>query len=118
MNWYIGVLKNYVGFSGRARRTEYWMYALFNFVISAVLGIIDSQIGTNIPAYIYTLAVLLPSIAVAMRRLHDTERSGAWLFLLLIPIVGAIILIIFFAMEGTRGPNRYGQDPKQVPAVA
>lgn len=118
MNWYIGVLKNYVGFSGRARRTEFWMFVLFNVIVSVILSIIDRLIGNNILGYIYALAVLLPSLAVAVRRLHDTDRTGWWILIGLIPVIGAIVLIVFYAMPGTVGPNRYGADPKQAPAVA
>ena len=114
MNWYLAVLKNYVGFEGRARRQEFWMYALINFIIAVVLYLIGLAIGTQIIYYLYALAVLLPGLAVAVRRLHDTDKSGWWVLLGIIPIVGAIILIVFTATEGTRGPNQYGQDPKAV----
>lgn len=115
MNWYLAVLKNYAGFAGRARRTEYWMFALFNFVITIVLEIIGVFIHTQIIAYLYGLAVLIPSLAVGARRLHDTGRSGWWLLIGLIPLVGAIILIVFFATEGQPGNNQYGANPKLAP---
>lgn len=81
MQWYLQVLKNYVEFSGRARRKEYWMFILISVIISAILNVIQYVIGMEIPALslIYSLAVLLPSIAVGVRRLHDTERSGHWM---------------------------------------
>ncbi|HFK4480310.1 TPA: DUF805 domain-containing protein [Citrobacter sedlakii] len=115
MDWYIGVLKNYALFSGRARRKEYWMFVLINMIISAILNVIQAVIGMETPyiTIIYSLAVLLPSIAVAVRRLHDTERSGWWLLISLIPIVGAIVLIVFMCQNGTAGNNRFGADPKQ-----
>ena len=123
MQWYLAVLKNYAGFSGRARRQEFWMFVLVNFVISIVLSIIDLAIGTRtnsgvgLLSTIYSLAVLIPSIAVAFRRLHDTDRSGWWILIGLVPCVGFIILIVFYAMEGNRGDNQYGPDPKLVPAA-
>jgi uncharacterized membrane protein YhaH (DUF805 family) len=116
MNWYIAVLKKYAEFSGRARRKEFWMFVLINFAISIVLGIVEGLLGdAGFLSSIYGLAVMVPSIAVSARRLHDINKSG-WLQLLgLIPLVGLIILIVFFAKEGDAGPNAYGADPKAVP---
>jgi uncharacterized membrane protein YhaH (DUF805 family) len=119
MNWYLAVLKNYVGFSGRARRTEYWMFALFNFIIFAVLAILAAI--TRSPIFwilygIYGLAVIVPSLAVAWRRMQDTGRHGLWILLGLIPFVGGIILLIFMILPGTQGPNEFGPDPTAVPA--
>ena len=118
MSWYLAVLKNYVGFEGRARRTEYWMFFLINAVIAIVLEIIGAIIHTNILYYIYGLAVLIPSIAVGVRRLHDTGKSGWWILIGLIPIVGLIVLLVFFATAGQPGNNQYGGDPKLAPAPA
>lgn len=113
MHWYVDGLKNYTGFSGRAHRTEFWMYALFNFIAIIVLSIIDGIIGTNgIIVTLYYLATILPGIAVAMRRLHDTDRSGWWMLVGFVPFIGGIVLLIFFCMEGTSGDNQYGPDPK------
>ena len=112
MNWYLSVLKNYVGFSGRARRQEFWMFVLFNFIIEIVLGIIDTAIGSSILGGLYALAVLLPTLAVAVRRLHDTDRSGWWILIGIIPIIGWIILIVFYAQEGQPGENKHGANPK------
>lgn len=130
MNWYIKVLKQYVDFQGRARRTEYWMFTLFNVLASVVLLFVDSLLGTGsltgpsgatgvgfgaslgVLSGIYTLAVLLPSLAVGVRRLHDTDRSGWWLLIGLVPFVGGLVLLVFFVLEGNRGPNEHGQDPK------
>ena len=113
MHWYLDVLKNYTGFSGRAHRTEFWMFALINWVISIVLGVAEGIIGTGgIIGFIYMLAVLLPAIAVAIRRLHDTDRSGLWLLLCFIPVIGWLVLLIFYCLEGTSGSNQYGPDPK------
>ena len=119
MHWYVDVLKNYTGFSGRAHRTEFWMFALISWVISMILGFVDSLLGMD-GAFglgsLYALAVLLPSIAVAMRRLHDTDRSGFWLLLMIIPILGWLVLLIFYCLEGTSGDNKYGPDPTAVSA--
>ncbi len=123
MNWYIEVLRKYAVFEGRARRTEFWMFVLFNIIIGAVLGIIDTILGLRIShngagvlGSLYSLGVLVPSLAVAVRRLHDTNRSGWWLFIGLIPLIGFIVLIVWYATEGTRGPNQYGSDPKMASA--
>lgn len=115
MNWYLSVIKNYTGFSGRARRKEYWMFVLINMIICAVLNVIQSVIGMGTPyiSIIYSLGVLLPSIAVAIRRLHDTDRSGWWLLLSLIPVIGTIVIIVFLCQNGTAGNNRFGANPKQ-----
>lgn len=114
MNWYIDVLKNYAVFNGRARRKEYWMFVLINMIVSAVLNVIQGVIGMEVPwiSIIYMLAVLLPSIGVAIRRLHDTERSGWWLLISFIPLIGTIVLIVFLCQNGTAGSNRFGADPK------
>lgn len=132
MNWYIKVLKQYVDFGGRARRKEYWMFTLFNAIVSIVLAVIDYILGTasfissggpgevsasfniGLLGGIYALAVLLPGLAVAIRRLHDTDRSGWWILIGLIPFVGGIVLLVFFVLEGTRSANRFGADPKSV----
>ncbi len=119
MNWYLQVLKKYAVFDGRARRTEFWMFVLFNFIISLVLGFLDGMFGTvsgtgvGLLGGLYMLVVLIPGLAVSIRRLHDTNRSGWWVLIGLVPIIGWIIAIIFYAQEGTRGPNQYGQDPKE-----
>ncbi|GLY80675.1 membrane protein [Actinoallomurus iriomotensis] len=119
MNWYVAVLKNYAGFSGRAHRTEYWMFFLVNFVISVVLNILSTWAKVfSFIDLIYALAVLIPSIAVGVRRLHDTGRTGWWTLIGLIPIIGTIILIVFLATDGQPGDNEYGPNPKHAPAVA
>ena len=102
---------NYVGFSGRACRSEYWYWILFYFIGAIVAEIIDAVLGITAIYPLFSLAVLLPGIAVAVRRLHDLDRSGWWILLGLIPLVGAIILIIWYCMKGTTGPNRFGPDP-------
>ncbi|MEO3773538.1 DUF805 domain-containing protein [Micromonospora sp. B9E7] len=113
------VFNQYVGFSGRARRSEYWWFALFTLLVSIVAAILDSALGltfegssTGFIGLIASLALLLPGLAVAVRRLHDTDRTGWWLLIGLVPLVGAIVLIVFFVMDSTPGPNRFGPSPK------
>lgn len=118
MNWYLKVLQNYVNFEGRARRTEYWMFTLINFVISLGIGFIANLIGLEVLGTVYSLAVLLPGIAVAVRRLHDIGKSG-WMYLLIfLPVIGWIWLIVLLATEGNAGPNEYGEDPKNENALS
>ena len=122
MNWYLEVIKNnYANFSGRARRKEYWMFIVVNTIILAVLyGImfssIDSYTGEMSAALIiigiYSLATIIPNIAVTVRRFHDQDRSGWMVLLSFIPFVGGLILFIFMCLDGTRGENRFGLDPK------
>ncbi len=127
MQWYLKVLRQYADFSGRARRTEFWMFVLFNAIALIILGILDNLLGFStttmgtgsiavsggILTAIYQLAVLIPSLAVGARRLHDTGKSGWWQLLALIPLVGAIILIVFWATAGDPSPNQHGVNPKQ-----
>ena len=119
MNWYIEVLKKYAVFSGRARRKEYWFFVLFNVIISVVLTVIDAATGTydetvgaGILSGIYLLAIFIPSIAVAVRRLHDTDRSGWWILIGIIPLIGIIVLIVFMCLDGNPEENEYGANPK------
>ena len=114
-DWYLKCIKqHYADFEGRARRTEYWMFFLVNFLISLVLTIIGRIIHVPIIGTLYGLAVLVPHLAVGARRLHDTGKS-AWLLLIgLIPILGWIGLIVLFAIAGDQGSNQYGPDPKAV----
>lgn len=115
MNGYIATLKKYADFSGRARRTEYWLFVLFSMVIAMVLGVVDYVLGTpGIVGLLFTLAILIPSIAVGVRRLHDTDRSGWWLLVALIPIIGTIALLIFLLLDSNPGDNRFGANPKAV----
>ena len=109
------VFGNYADFSGRARRSEYWYFVLFNFLVSFALGFIGGLLGDNVSTVlsgIWSLVVLIPSLAVAWRRLHDIGRSGAYFLLILIPLVGAILLIVWFCQPGQPGDNQYGPDPK------
>jgi uncharacterized membrane protein YhaH (DUF805 family) len=119
MNWYLAVLKNYAGFSGRARRTEYWMFALISFIIVAVLvilAVITRSFFFWVLYGLYALGVLVPGIAVAWRRMQDTGRNGLYILLGLIPFVGGIILLIFMLLPGTPGPNEFGPDPRAISA--
>ena len=105
MDLYFDVLKKYAVFAGRAGRKEYWMFYLFNVIIVFILGFVEGMFGSpGIIANLYFLAVLIPSIAVGVRRMHDTDHSGWWL---LFPIVN----LIFAIMEGTKGDNNFGPDP-------
>ena len=124
MNWFLMALKNYVGFSGRSRRSEYWYFTLFYLVIAIVLSVLDGIVfggsvdgkGTPVLSGLFLLAMLLPSIAVGIRRLHDTDRIGWWLLIGMIPILGAIVLIVFFVQDSKPGDNRFGPNPKGVAA--
>jgi uncharacterized membrane protein YhaH (DUF805 family) len=112
MHWYLDVLKQYVAFSGRARRQEYWMFILFSLIISLILAIVENLIGIpNVLTGIYSLAVLLPSLSVLFRRLHDTGRSGWWFLISFIPVIGSIILLVFTCLDSTED-NQYGPNPK------
>ncbi len=119
MQWYLKVLREYANFEGRARRTEYWMFQLFNVIALFVAMIVDVTIGVaaQFPVPVltiaYSLATMVPSIAVAIRRLHDTDRSGWWLLLGLVPF-GSVVILVFDCMDGTPWPNRYGPNPKAV----
>ncbi|GDY26982.1 DUF805 domain-containing protein [Agarivorans sp. Toyoura001] len=119
MQWYIGVLKQYLVFSGRSRRKEYWMFVLINSIVSVLLSVVDQAIGSvnvesgmGILGSIYGIAVLLPSIGVAMRRLHDTGRTGWWLWIVLVPIIGVLVLLYFFCSDSQSESNQYGANPK------
>lgn len=113
MEWYLTVLKQYAVFSGRARRKEYWFFALFNFIISLLLTGIDSLIGTaGTLNMIYSVAVLVPSLAVSIRRLHDIGRSAWWMLLAFIPVIGWLVLLYFGLKDSEPGSNAYGPNPK------
>ncbi|MHA7109695.1 DUF805 domain-containing protein [Sunxiuqinia elliptica] len=112
MNWYLKVLQQYAILSGRAGRKEFWMFALFNLVISIAASVIDSVMGTwGIIGGIYVLLVLIPALAVSARRLHDIGKSGWMLLVGFIPIIGAIWLIVLWASEGQPDSNQYGEKP-------
>jgi uncharacterized membrane protein YhaH (DUF805 family) len=119
VKWYIEVMKKYAVFSGRARRQEYWMFVLFNVIIALVLGIIegiadsDSGVSRSTLTTLYGLAILIPSLAVSVRRLHDTGRTGWWMLIGVIPVIGTIVLLIFMIQDGRPTDNQYGPNPKR-----
>jgi uncharacterized membrane protein YhaH (DUF805 family) len=121
MNWYLQVLKKYAEFGGRARRKEYWMFALFNVIFLIVAIILDNVLGTTIGVlpygvfyFLYALAVLLPGLAVGVRRLHDVGKSGWMMLIGLIPLIGAIWLLVLVCTDSQVGTNKWGENPKEV----
>jgi uncharacterized membrane protein YhaH (DUF805 family) len=122
MRWYFQALRKYAIFAGRARRKEFWSFFLINLLIIFALQLIDFLLGKfdhvahlGLVSTIYEFAMLIPVIAASVRRLHDTNRSGWWYFIILIPLVGFIPLWIFMAEDSQPGENRYGPDPKANP---
>jgi uncharacterized membrane protein YhaH (DUF805 family) len=120
MNWFLEVLKKYAVFNGRARRKEYWFFYLFYIIfiivlvmIDGVTGTLDEGTGIGVLSGIFILAMLIPGIAVTIRRLHDTDRSGWWILISLIPFIGGIWLLVLMVLDGTPGQNQYGPDPKE-----
>ncbi|WP_343851606.1 DUF805 domain-containing protein [Algoriphagus jejuensis] len=121
MNWYLKVWQQYADFNGRARRTEYWMFSLFQVFALIVAVLLDNLLGIAFggaglgPIYlVYVLASVIPSLAVTVRRLHDVDKSGGMIFISLIPIVGPIWLLVLQCTEGDQGRNRFGRDPKTI----
>jgi uncharacterized membrane protein YhaH (DUF805 family)/predicted RNA-binding Zn-ribbon protein involved in translation (DUF1610 family) len=119
VNWYLEVLKKYSTFDGRAQRKEYWYFVLFSTIISislvtidVVIGSFDEEIGIGLLSGLYSLAVMFPYTAVTIRRLHDTNRSGWWILLAVIPLIGAIVLIAFLVSDSNPESNQYGPPPK------
>lgn len=118
MDWYFAVIKKYAVFSGRARRKEYWTFFFINMaavlgltVLDISAGLFSKELGLGLFGGVYTLLLLLPALGVCVRRLHDTARSGWWLLLAFVPLLG-LVLVYFYCLEGTRGVNEYGDDPK------
>jgi uncharacterized membrane protein YhaH (DUF805 family) len=121
MNWYLQALKQYATFDGRARRKEYWFFMLFNVLVIVVLSVLDVLVGTfsmeaeiGLFSGLYALAMLIPGLAVLVRRLHDTDRSGWWVLLNLIPVIGALVILVFTLLDSQPGANRFGPNPKGV----
>jgi len=119
MEWFVLVLKKYFVFEGRARRKEYWMYYLFMVIINIPLSIIDALIGSvsssvdiGFLSTIFSVLTFIPWISVSVRRLHDINKSGGYMFLLFLPIIGWIWLFVLSVMAGDEGENQYGPDPK------
>lgn len=132
MKWYIKVLKEFGNFRGRARRSEYWFFVLFNLIFAIAAGVLDNVLGTTfkmpseygeIPLpygwlyLLYALVVLIPGLAVAVRRLHDVGKSGWFLLVAFIPLIGAIWLLVLMFTEGKPGTNKWGPNPKEVPLI-
>lgn len=131
MKWYLKVLRQYADFSGRARRTEYWMFTLFNVIFTCIAMGIDNVLGitfsfagadgTSVPFFygyvyvLYALAMLVPSLAVSVRRLHDVGKSGWMLLIALIPIIGGIWLLVLMCTDSQQGTNKWGENPKEEP---
>lgn len=117
-------LSKYVDFSGRARRSEYWYFALFGFLVGIVTSVLDGVLGTDYDGAtsgglintVVSLAFFLPSLAVGVRRLHDTDRSGWWILIGLIPIIGWILLLVWFCTD-SKADNQYGPNPKGAPGT-
>lgn len=120
MKWYIEAITNYVNFKGRSRRKAYWMFVLMNVIISTLLSMLDYFFDIYVAddvgliSFIYSLFILLPSLAIVVRRLHDTGRSGWWVLISFVPIVGWIVLLVFMCMDSYYGENQYGECPKQL----
>ncbi|MDB5554938.1 MAG: Inner rane protein YhaH [Rhizobium sp.] len=102
------LMQKYANFSGRAMRSEYWWYTLFAIIVSVVLYIVDMMLGTQLLQPIFGLATLLPGIGVSVRRLHDLDKSGWWLLIAFIPLIGALVLLYWFCQPGTPGDNQFG----------
>jgi len=118
MNWYLTVLKKYAVFSGRARRREYWIFLLVNFAVICVITMVEAMMGIAVGSpqsalsILYGLAIFIPELAVSVRRLHDTGRTGFWLLIALIPVLGWIVLLVFALQDSEPGANRFGPNPK------
>lgn len=118
MKWYLEVLSKYAVFTGRARRSEYWYFALLNTIFLIALGILEGALGLfpdsrhSVLGLVYNLAVFFPALAVSVRRLHDTGRSGWWLLIAIVPLLGAIALLVFMLTDSDAGKNEYGPNPK------
>ncbi len=117
MSWYLKGLRNYASFSGRAQRMEYWMFGLFSFIFTIVLIIIESFLGLEGEiSGLFALAMLIPSFAVTFRRLHDTDHSGWWFLIWMVPIIGTIIFLVFMVQDSQAYENRFGPNPKAITA--
>jgi len=110
MEYFIAAFKKYADFSGRATRQEYWMYVLIYLIIYIVLAVVDAAIGILLLAPIFSLVMLVPSISIAARRLHDTGRTGWWQLIGFIPLLGLIVMIVFLVQD-SQGENEYGPNP-------
>lgn len=122
MKWYFQALKKYAVFAGRARRREYWMFELWNTIILVALIVIDIAVRASGRAAVltglYVLATAIPSFAGLVRRLHDTNHSGWWIFISMVPLVGQFVLLVLLLKDGDPGLNRFGSNPKAEPLAA
>jgi uncharacterized membrane protein YhaH (DUF805 family) len=121
MNWYLAAWRKFAVFTGRSRRKEYWFFALFNFIALLLLatvdyatGTLDEEMGVGLLSGIYTLAAIIPSIGVSIRRLHDIGRTGWWVLIGFVPLIGSIVLLVFALLDSQPGDNQYGANPKGV----
>ena len=114
-DWYVEVLSNYAKFNGRASRAEFWYFALCSLLLNLGRGIFQLLFPAYLLPVLYGLAMFVPNIAVNARRLHDTDRSGWWQLIALIPLLGAIILLVFLGQKGQPNSNRFGPTPKLAP---
>ncbi|MEN8374795.1 MAG: DUF805 domain-containing protein [Gemmatimonadota bacterium] len=118
MNWYLTALKRFGDFSGRSRRREYWWFILMVWVLAIVLFFVDLTLGTGsetgygLFSGLFSLAMFVPLLSVSVRRLHDTGRSGLWLLILFVPILGALAILVLALLDGQPGDNRFGPNPK------
>lgn len=123
MKWFLDALKNkYATFEGRARRSEYWYFVLFYVltivalaIIDGIAGTLNDDVGIGLLSGIFVLATFVPALAVTVRRLHDTDRSGWWVLLDLVPVIGPLVLLVFTVLDSQPGANRFGPNPKGVP---
>ena len=120
-NWYLAAWRKFAVFTGRSRRKEYWFFALFNFIALLLLatadyatGTLDEEMGVGLLSGIYTLAAIIPSIGVSIRRLHDIGRTGWWVLIGFVPLIGSIVLLVFALLDSQPGDNQYGANPKGV----
>lgn len=109
MEEYKKMWKNYAVFSGRSTRRDYWMACLFNFVISLAVGVVAGALGLGFLSILYSIAVIIPGLALNFRRLHDTNRSAWWLLISLVPVVGVIVLLVFYCLPTVEEGNRFGE---------
>ena len=121
MDWFVTVLKRYAVFTGRAGRPEFWSFTLVYLVSSVVLSFIDGILGTTsartgvgLLSGVFAVALFVPALAVTVRRLHDCDRSGWWTVISLVPVLGALVLLVLVLLKGTPGPNRFGSGPDPV----
>ncbi|PIP87363.1 hypothetical protein COW81_00600 [Candidatus Campbellbacteria bacterium CG22_combo_CG10-13_8_21_14_all_36_13] len=118
MNYFIGALKKYAVFEGRARRSEYWYFVLFGVIFYVVIGVISSLIDTNILSLLFSIAIFIPSLAVSVRRLHDIGRSGWMILINFIPIAGFIWYTVLMCLDSNIGQNEYGPNPKMPVSIS